>query len=96
MDEDLMKIFLGQNRDIIQLIKIPEYIQPPLRFRLLYFFIMTILGHFVKDCCYHDWEICMSDLMNLDDSRDDVSNVVPSTSHHFTPITPPATSLSRD
>ncbi|GBC02405.1 hypothetical protein RclHR1_04600005 [Rhizophagus clarus] len=79
LDEQLVKTFLVQNKDVMQLMELPEVIQPPPRSPLLVSFIATLLGRFVKD----------------NDTIENIIDQVPSTPRHPTSITPPATPLSR-
>ncbi|GBC00127.1 hypothetical protein RclHR1_03750026 [Rhizophagus clarus] len=62
LDEQLMREFLAKNQDVMQLVEMPESIKYRPKSLLLAFFIATLLGRFVKDCKYHDWEICAANL----------------------------------
>ncbi|GBB83624.1 hypothetical protein RclHR1_10320002 [Rhizophagus clarus] len=62
LDEQLIKTFLNRNKDVMQLVELPEVIKPRPRSPLLPSFIVTLLGRFVKDCKYHDWEDCAANL----------------------------------
>ncbi|GES82027.1 hypothetical protein RCL_jg10547.t1 [Rhizophagus clarus] len=62
MDDELLKSFLGQNKDVMQIIELLEYIQPRPRSPLLSSFIATLLGRFAKNFRYHDWKICIANL----------------------------------
>ncbi|GBB99682.1 hypothetical protein RclHR1_00360031 [Rhizophagus clarus] len=55
LDEQLMRNFLAQNQDVMQLVEIPESLRYRPRSPLLASFIATLLGRFVKDCKYHVW-----------------------------------------
>ncbi|GBB88585.1 hypothetical protein RclHR1_15120003 [Rhizophagus clarus] len=61
LDEQLMRTFLSDNQDVMQLVELPV-LKSRLRFPLLSSFIATLLGRFVKDCKYHDWEFCTANL----------------------------------
>ncbi|GES84260.1 hypothetical protein RCL_jg6890.t1 [Rhizophagus clarus] len=62
VDDELLKGFLFSNKDVMQLIEHPPLASLKLKSYLLPFFMVTIIGHFVKDCKYHDWKICTANL----------------------------------
>ncbi|GBB85267.1 hypothetical protein RclHR1_11820008 [Rhizophagus clarus] len=62
IDDELLKQFLGANKDIMQLVETPTFggLQP--KSFLLPSFIATCIGRFVKECSYHDWDTCTANL----------------------------------
>ncbi|GES85426.1 hypothetical protein RCL_jg6444.t1 [Rhizophagus clarus] len=62
VDDELLKGFLSSNKDVMQLIEPSPILTIRPKSHLLPFFMVTIIGCFVKDCKYHDWEICTANL----------------------------------
>ncbi|GBB83750.1 hypothetical protein RclHR1_10420002 [Rhizophagus clarus] len=62
VDDKLLKGFLSSNKDVMQLIEPPPLAKLKPKSFLLPFFMTAIIGHFVKDCKYHDWKICATNL----------------------------------
>ncbi|GBC02215.1 hypothetical protein RclHR1_04500003 [Rhizophagus clarus] len=83
-----MRNFLARNQDIIQLVEFPESLKYRPRAPLLSSFIATLLE--ISQPIQHQ-----SDFMNLDDTNGNTTDLGLGTSRHPTPITLPATPLSR-
>ncbi|GBC07736.1 hypothetical protein RclHR1_07670001 [Rhizophagus clarus] len=58
MDDELLKLFLCANKDVMQMVETPTLGGLNSKSFLLPSFIATCIGRFVKDCSYHDWDTC--------------------------------------